>query len=94
MHIAIHVTSNARQICPTKPNFFFTHNSQAVRLPLEYRFEGSEVFIRRDPVTGHVILSRRPSSWDDFFMMDSYVVPDDFLSKTDRQPQPDKPSPL
>jgi antitoxin VapB len=34
----------------------------AVRLPAEYRFEGTEVFIRRDPRTGDVILSRRPES--------------------------------
>jgi virulence-associated protein VagC len=29
-----------------------TGRSQAVRLPREYRFEGQEVFIRRDPVSG------------------------------------------
>lgn len=36
---------------------FFTGRSQAVRLPKDYRFEGTEVFIRRDPVIGDVILS-------------------------------------
>lgn len=41
--------------------------SQAVRLPAECRFGGSEVFVRRDPQTGDVILSRRPESWKDFF---------------------------
>ena len=39
---------------------FITGRSQAVRLPLEYRFEGTEVYIRRDPATGDVVLSRRP----------------------------------
>lgn len=40
---------------------------QAVRLPTEFRFEGSEVFVRRDPKTGDVILSRKPDSWDGLF---------------------------
>ena len=43
--------------------------SQAVRLPSQFRFEGDEVYIRRDPETGDVILSRAPNSWDDFFAM-------------------------
>ena len=35
-----------------------TGRNQAVRLPLEFRFDVAEVFIRRDPVTGDVVLSR------------------------------------
>jgi antitoxin VapB len=42
---------------------FATGRSQAVRLPLEFRFDVAEVFIRRDPATGDVVLSRRPSDW-------------------------------
>ncbi len=42
---------------------FTTGRSQAVRLPLEFRFDTTEVFIRRDPVTGDVVLSRRPADW-------------------------------
>ncbi len=42
---------------------FTTGRSQAVRLPLEFRFDVSEVFIRRDPVTGDVVLSRKPTDW-------------------------------
>ena len=45
---------------------FVTGRSQAVRLPRDYRFEGDEVFIRRDPVSGDVVLSRKPESWDGF----------------------------
>ena len=37
---------------------FATGRSQAVRLPLEFRFDVAEVFIRRDPATGDVVLSR------------------------------------
>src|SRR5262249_38131387 len=37
---------------------FVNGGSQAVRLPVEFRFEGvTEVYIRRDSVTGEVILS-------------------------------------
>jgi antitoxin VapB len=43
----------------TKAKPFMTGGSQAVRLPAEFRFEGSEeVDIRRDPVTGEVVLSK------------------------------------
>jgi len=61
---------------------FRNGRSQAVRLPAEYRFEGSEVYIRRDPATGDVVLSRRPESWQDFFeLMQTIDVPEDFLSE-------------
>ena len=33
---------------------FRNGRSQAVRLPSDYRFAGSEVFVRRDPATGDV----------------------------------------
>ncbi len=46
---------------------FINGRSQAVRLPLAYRFDAQEVFIRQDPVTGDVILSRKPADWDGFF---------------------------
>jgi len=66
---------------------FQNGRSQAVRLPADYRFEGSEVFIRRDPDSGDVILSRRPESWHDFFeLMKTLDIPKDFL--TDRQDEP------
>ena len=42
---------------------FTTGRSQAVRLPLEFRFDVPEVFIRHDPITGDVVLSRKPSDW-------------------------------
>ncbi len=42
---------------------FTTGRSQAVRLPLEFRFDVAEVFIRHDPATGDVVLSRKPSDW-------------------------------
>nr|WP_319564363.1 AbrB/MazE/SpoVT family DNA-binding domain-containing protein [uncultured Rhodoferax sp.] len=42
---------------------FVTGRSQAVRLPLEFRFDVPEVFIRRDALTGDVVLSRKPTDW-------------------------------
>lgn len=36
--------------------------SPAVRLPMEFRFEGEEVFITRDEATGGVVLSTRPGA--------------------------------
>ncbi len=36
---------------------FVTGGSQAVRLPAEFRFEGAEVLIHRDPRSGDVVLS-------------------------------------
>jgi antitoxin VapB len=42
---------------------FATGRSQAVRLPLEFRFDVPEVFIRRDSATGDVVLSRKPTDW-------------------------------
>jgi len=41
---------------------FLDGMSQAVRLPMEFRFDVDEVFIRRDECTGDVILSTRPGS--------------------------------
>ncbi|CEF57366.1 hypothetical protein AGA_1P55 (plasmid) [Acetobacter ghanensis] len=46
---------------------FMTGRSQAVRLPAAYRFNTAEVSIRRDPQTGDVILSARPTDWDEAF---------------------------
>ena len=42
----------------TRAKLFMIGGSQAVRLPAEFRFEGDEVEIRRDSVTGDVVLSR------------------------------------
>jgi antitoxin VapB len=66
---------------------FRNGRSQALRLPVEYRFEGSEVYIRRDAETGDIIISRRPDSWQAFFdLADKIGVPDEFLSDRDNAP--------
>jgi antitoxin VapB len=69
-----------------KAKIFKSGRSQAVRLPKEFRFPGDEVFIRRDPKSGDVVLSRRPNSWDALFELDTLsAVPADFMNQTDRQ---------
>lgn len=58
--------------------------SQAVRLPSEFRFEGSEVYATRDEETGDVVLSTRPGarSWAEFFaLMRTIEVPEDFMAE-------------
>jgi antitoxin VapB len=74
---------------PRTAKLFLNGRSQAVRLPAEFRFEGREVFIRQDPTTGEVILSRRPDSWDGFFRLRREAnVPDEFLAdRRDEAPQ-------
>ena len=54
---------------PRTAKLFRNGRSLAVRLPAEFRFEGTEVYIRRDPVTGDVILSPRPESWKSFLVL-------------------------
>ncbi|MYN16201.1 AbrB/MazE/SpoVT family DNA-binding domain-containing protein [Rugamonas sp. FT107W] len=60
---------------------------QMVRLPRDCQFEGSEVYVHRDPASGDVILSSKPPlSWAEFFAEDaSKVVPADFMNAADRR---------
>lgn len=63
---------------------FKNGSSQAVRLPAEFRFEGEEVYISRNEVTGDVVLSTHPGerAWAEFFeLMDTIDVPSDFMDE-------------
>jgi antitoxin VapB len=68
---------------------FTNGRSQAVRLPAAYRFNCTEVFIRKDPKTGDVILSRKTENWDDFFkLLKTVEIPNDFMmAREDALPQ-------
>ncbi|MGK6308541.1 antitoxin [Variovorax sp. DT-64] len=70
---------------------FATGGSQAVRLPAEFRFEGtSEVYIRRDESTGDVILSTRsPVDWGAFMRLREQLgsLPQDFLAEREQGEQ-------
>ena len=70
---------------------FMNGRSQAVRLPANFRFDCDEVYIRKDPKTGDVIISRKPSSWDDFFkLVENSNIPEDFMSERDNDSLKDK----
>ncbi|WEX10168.1 AbrB/MazE/SpoVT family DNA-binding domain-containing protein [Chelativorans sp. AA-79] len=65
---------------PRTAKLFWNGRSQAVRLPAEFRFEGDEVEIRRDPATGDVVLSPKPQrtgSWDRFFRLRDQIPPEE-----------------
>ena len=67
----------------------FCADSQAVRLPAAYRFDTKEVFIRKDPETGDIILSRKPATWNEFFdAIKDLDVPADFLDVGERRQDP------
>jgi len=71
---------------PLTAKIFNKGRRQAVRLPMAFRFDTSEVFIRKDPVSGDVILSRKPEGWDGLLDLLPFVeVDDDFLSANERQ---------
>lgn len=53
---------------------FMNGRSQALRLPAEFRFEGDEVVIRRDAVTGDVILSSRNRKFEDWLKLRDRLI--------------------
>ena len=72
-----------------KAKLFTTGGSQAVRLPAEFRFEGDEVDIRRDPMTRDVVLSKPIASWDEYFAwVRTLKLPNGLLGQRD-QPKDD-----
>jgi antitoxin VapB len=75
---------------------FYSGRSQAVRLPMEYRVTGREVYIRRDPETGEIILSPiTKRSWDRAFKLIDRLnaeegIPEDFMAHRDTEPADEK----
>jgi antitoxin VapB len=53
---------------------FMNNRSQAVRLPKEFQFATSEVFIRKEG--DEVILSPLPKDWSDFLASDAIASPE------------------
>lgn len=59
---------------------FMNGRSQAVRLPASFRFDGDEVKIRKNPITGEVILSAKPATWEGFLEAANRAnIPEDFM---------------
>jgi antitoxin VapB len=78
-----------------KAKVFMSGRSQAVRIPLAFRFDVDEVEIRRDPITGDVILSQpinKPKrSWAEIFAdLDAVGVPEDFLRDREQGKYPER----
>ena len=72
-----------------KAKVFMSGRSQAVRIPAQFRFSNNEVYIRRDPKNGDLILSQAPASLAEIFAaLDAVGVPEDFLSPADRAQGP------
>ena len=75
-----------------KAKVFMSGRSQAVRIPAEFRFTTSEVYLRRDPQSGDLILSQAPGGWSEIFAaLDEAGVPEDFLSDREQTPAQVRP---
>ena len=76
----------------TRTKVFMNGRSQAVRIPAEFRFKSKEVYVRRDPTSGDLILSQAPTGWEEVFAeLDRAGVPDDFLADRDQTPPQVRP---
>jgi antitoxin VapB len=64
---------------------FKNGRSQAVRLPVEFRFTTHEVLIERQGDA--VILRPKPDNWDDFFSRPSRVPADFLADRNDLPPE-------
>lgn len=74
----------------SRAKVFMSGGSQAVRLPAEFRFDTDEVEVRRDPVSGDVVLSKPHGSWDDYFAWARALdLPADASRGEAQQPQDD-----
>jgi antitoxin VapB len=71
-----------------KAKVFYSGRSQAVRIPAQFRFKTDEVYVRRDPQSGDLILSESPTkTWKEIFTaLDEAGFPDDFLADRDTRP--------
>lgn len=58
---------------------------RAVLLPQELELPDGEIYARRDPVSGDVVLATLPGSWSDYFEQDEPgAVPQDYMIEQDR----------
>jgi antitoxin VapB len=75
-----------------KAKVFMSGRSQAVRIPVEYRFSTDEVYVRRDSQNGDLILSKAPGGWDEIYAaLDEAGFPDDFLADRKQGPPQERP---
>lgn len=62
---------------------FMNNRSQAVRLPKDFQFNTSEVFIRKEG--SEVVLSPRPVDWSSY-LAEGPVASRDFMRKVEKLP--------
>jgi antitoxin VapB len=85
IYIMLYIRGGGSMAKAEKAKVFMTGRSQAVRIPAEYRFTTDEVYIRRDPQSGDLILSEAPGGWDEIFAaLDKAGFPNDFLADRDQ----------
>jgi antitoxin VapB len=68
---------------PRTAKVFMTNRGQAVRLPKEYQFSTSDVFIRKEGED--VILSPRPKDWGPY-LENAPVASEGFMSNVEDLP--------
>ena len=64
---------------PITTKIFKHGGSQAARIPMDFRFPANviDVQIRRDSLTGHLVLSPMPAGWTErFAFLDQLATPD------------------
>ena len=67
-----------------KARVFMSGRSQHVTIPAAYRFTSNEVYIRRDPATGDLILSPAPKSWKQIFALVDEAGPIEALDQREQ----------
>jgi antitoxin VapB len=75
-HILVYMASRTAKV-------FMNNRSQAVRLPKEFQFDTSEVYIRKEG--DDVILSPRPKVWD-AYLASGPVASDEFMEDVEDLP--------
>jgi len=66
---------------------FMNNRSQAVRLPKEFQFSTTEVFIRK--VGDEVILSARPKDWSEY-LASGPIASSEFMENVDELPMQER----
>jgi len=73
----------AGDIMQRTAKIFLNNRSQAVRLPKDFQFNSTEVFIRRQGA--EVVLSPRPTGWD-AYLASGPLAPPDFMQGVEELP--------
>ncbi len=79
-HILLYMSVQWRKPLQRKAKLFMNNRSQAVRLPKEFQFNATEVFIRRHG--DEVILSPRPEDWT-AYLTSGPVASQEFMEAVD-----------